>query len=271
MTPAESPTQSAKIRILIVDDVPETCRNLSRMLHYESSVEVVGVASNGLEGIKLTALHQPDIVLMDVKMPEMDGITACQQIKERGLGSTVIMMSVQGYPDHLRRSMMAGAKDFLVKPFSSDELLAAVRRVTRIGPVVRPITTVIQIPTRRKTKLFIISDRAAALRQMLAQARELEIVGVASNGPDSLPVLHNQNPNVVLIELKPSVDSLITAQLMTLPAKPRRTLVLVPNQTEANYLQQSRFAANITFLAHPFSTETLVQTIHSLRPSDEGS
>jgi DNA-binding NarL/FixJ family response regulator len=265
MTLSDSPHNSPKIRILIVDDTPETSRNLKRMLDYESSVEVVGVASNGLEGIKLTVAHQPDIVVMDVKMPEMDGITACEQIREQGLATAVIMMSVHGYPDHLRRSMMAGAKDFLVKPFSSDELLISIRRVTRIGPITRPTTTVIQIQ-REKSKVFIISDRAEALQQSLAAARNIKVAGWA-NDPLDLVNLTPDAPDVILVELRPSLDGLIGAHLLTRQGSPSHLLVIVPNQTELNYLNQSRFAAGLTFLAHPFSDETLAQTIQQLNHS----
>jgi pilus assembly protein CpaE len=73
----------------------------------------------------------PDVVLMDINMPDMDGIAATEQLTATAPGVAVVMMSVQGEADYLRRSMLAGAREFLVKPFSSDELTASIRRSAR--------------------------------------------------------------------------------------------------------------------------------------------
>jgi pilus assembly protein CpaE len=90
---------------------------------------VVGTASSGAEAISQAETLHPDVVLMDINMPDMDGITATEQLGVRAPTAAVIMMSVQGEPDYLRRSMLAGAREFLVKPFSSDELTASIRQV----------------------------------------------------------------------------------------------------------------------------------------------
>jgi pilus assembly protein CpaE len=90
---------------------------------------VVGAASSGREAIAIASTLQPDVVLMDINMPEMDGITATEQLSKSAPNAAVIMMSVQGEADYLRRSMLAGAREFLVKPFSSDELTTSIRQV----------------------------------------------------------------------------------------------------------------------------------------------
>jgi pilus assembly protein CpaE len=117
------------IRVLIVDDIPETRDHLAKLLGFESDIEVVGAAASGGEAIDLATSLRPDIVLMDINMPDMDGIAATEQLATRVPTSAVIMMSVQGEADYLRRSMLAGAREFLVKPFSSDELTASIRQV----------------------------------------------------------------------------------------------------------------------------------------------
>jgi pilus assembly protein CpaE len=119
----------AKIRVLIVDDIPETRENLKKLLYFESDIEVVGLAGSGQEAVDLAVKLQPDIVLMDINMPGMDGITAGELIAQRAPMSQIIMMSVQSEADYLRRSMRAGAREFLIKPFSSDELASTIRRV----------------------------------------------------------------------------------------------------------------------------------------------
>jgi pilus assembly protein CpaE len=129
----------AKIRVLIVDDIPETRDNLRKLLQFEADIEVVGQASTGEEAIELARKTRPHIVLMDINMPGLDGIGASEAITREVPAAQIIMMSVQSESDYLRRSMLAGARDFLTKPFSSDELLSTIRRVhdrgRRMGPV----------------------------------------------------------------------------------------------------------------------------------------
>jgi pilus assembly protein CpaE len=118
-----------QIRVLIVDDIPETRDHLTKLLGFESDIDVVGAAASGTEAIAIAAKLSPDVVLMDINMPDMDGITATERLSATVPTAAVVMMSVQGEADYLRRSMLAGAREFLVKPFSSDELTASIRQV----------------------------------------------------------------------------------------------------------------------------------------------
>jgi pilus assembly protein CpaE len=126
-----------KIRVLIVDDIAETRENLRKLLYFENDIEVVGAAISGEEGIQMAQELEPHIVLMDINMPGVDGITASEAISQEVPTAQVIMMSVQGEADYLRRSMLAGAREFLIKPFSSDELVSSIRRVYELGAVQR--------------------------------------------------------------------------------------------------------------------------------------
>ncbi len=130
---SNSSGEKDKIRLLIVDDIPETRENLRKLLFFESDIDVVGAAINGEEGIQMALELQPDITLMDINMPGVDGITASERISQQLPFCQIIMMSVQGEADYLRRSMLAGAREFLVKPFSSDELVQSIRRVYQLG------------------------------------------------------------------------------------------------------------------------------------------
>ncbi|MBN1316358.1 MAG: response regulator [Anaerolineales bacterium] len=118
-----------KIRVLIVDDIRETRDNLRKLLQFESDIEVVGQASTGEEGITLASSIAPNVILMDINMPGIDGISASEAITRQVPTAQVIMMSVQSESDYIRRAMLAGARDFLTKPFSSDELIVTIRRV----------------------------------------------------------------------------------------------------------------------------------------------
>ena len=118
-----------QIRVLIVDDIPETRDHLAKLLGFETDIEVVGAAASGREAIEMAAQLTPDVVLMDINMPDMDGIAATERLASEVPTTAVVMMSVQGEADYLRRSMLAGAREFLVKPFSSDELTSSIRQV----------------------------------------------------------------------------------------------------------------------------------------------
>ena len=117
----------ATIRVLIVDDIAETRENIKKLLQFEADIEVVGGARSGAEGIQLATETRPHIVLMDINMPDMDGITATEGVIEQVPFCHVVILSVQSEPDYMRRAMMAGAKDFIPKPPSGDELIKTIR------------------------------------------------------------------------------------------------------------------------------------------------
>ncbi len=117
-----------KIRVLIVDDIDETRENIQRLLQFDLNIEVVGTARNGKEAIQTAQQIKPDVVIMDINMPDMDGITATEAIRQKIPYAQVVILSVQADPNYMRRAMLAGARDFLTKPPSIDELTAAINR-----------------------------------------------------------------------------------------------------------------------------------------------
>ncbi|HEX8221607.1 MAG TPA: response regulator [Chloroflexia bacterium] len=121
-----------KIGVVIVDDIADTRENLSKLLMFERDIEVVGTAGSGPEALEMCRKLLPDVVLMDINMPEMDGIKAAELLSSEFPGIGIIMMSVQGEQDYLRRAMLAGAREFLIKPFSGDDLVRAIRHVYRL-------------------------------------------------------------------------------------------------------------------------------------------
>ncbi|MCS7287004.1 MAG: response regulator [Anaerolineae bacterium] len=146
------------IKVLIIDDIPQTRENLRKLLSLEPDMEIVGMAATGEEGVELARKLRPDIVLMDINLPGMDGITATEIISREVPEAQVIMISVQGEPAYMRRSMLAGAREFLIKPFSSDELISAIRRVYELGksrPVVTPAKPTVQKEKPEKTGKII--------------------------------------------------------------------------------------------------------------------
>ncbi|HYH04982.1 MAG TPA: response regulator, partial [Bacillota bacterium] len=118
-----------KIRLLIVDDIAETRANLRKLLMFDETFEVVGEAENGEDALHRSRELNPDVILMDINMPVMDGIQATERITVELPHVGIIILSVQGEQEYLRKAMAAGARDYLTKPPSSDDLINTIRQV----------------------------------------------------------------------------------------------------------------------------------------------
>ncbi len=127
----QDPRNHGRIRLLIVDDIPDTAQNVQKLLYFERDIQVVGVAANAREAIAKAAKLQPDIILMDINMPDMDGLRATEVIL-RQVPTRVVIMSVQGEPEYLNRAMMAGARGYLIKPFTSEDLINTLRSAAQV-------------------------------------------------------------------------------------------------------------------------------------------
>lgn len=120
------------ISILLVDDSPEARENIKKLLAFEEQeFKVVGSVGTGTEALRAALEMRPDIVIMDVNMPDMNGIEATSEITKLLPATGVIMMSVQADADYLRRAMQAGARQYLSKPVDTDELYGTIRSVYR--------------------------------------------------------------------------------------------------------------------------------------------
>lgn len=117
------------IRIILVDDIAETRESIKKLLAFEQDFKVVGTAGNGREGVAIAKELKPDIVIMDINMPDMDGLEAAGLITKAVPTAGVIMMSVQDDADYMQKAMLAGARFFLTKPVSMDQLYGTIRNV----------------------------------------------------------------------------------------------------------------------------------------------
>ena len=115
-------------KILIVDDAA-FMRMMIKDILQKNGYEVVGEAANGLQAVELYKAHQPDLVTMDITMPEMDGIEAVKQIKAINSNAKVIMCSAMGQQSMVMDAIKAGANDFIVKPFQADRVLEAIKKI----------------------------------------------------------------------------------------------------------------------------------------------
>ena len=114
--------------ILICDDAA-FMRMMIKDILSKNGYNVVGEAENGLVAVDKFTETNPDLVLMDITMPEMDGINALKKIREKDPNASVIMCSAMGQQAMVIESIQAGAKDFIVKPFQADRVLEAVKKV----------------------------------------------------------------------------------------------------------------------------------------------
>lgn len=121
-----------KVRVIIADDSEQTRENIRAIFSYEESIDIIGEAQNGLEAVELARELRPDIILMDINMPEMDGIKAARAITEEGLDGAIIMMSIQEEREYLKKAMSAGARDYVVKPFRVNELIDTIKRIFQV-------------------------------------------------------------------------------------------------------------------------------------------
>ena len=115
-------------KILIVDDAA-FMRMMIKDILTKNGYEVVAEAANGVEAVELYKSHQPDLVTMDITMPEMDGIEAVKQIKAVNPAAKVIMCSAMGQQSMVMDAIKAGANYFIVKPFQADRVLEAVKKI----------------------------------------------------------------------------------------------------------------------------------------------
>lgn len=117
------------IRLLIADDNAEFRKSTQMMVSLEDDIEVVSLARDGQEAVEMARQHQPDVAVIDVHMPKVDGLTAIRAVANVSPGTVCMAMSYDGEREILRQAMAAGAREYLIKPFNSDEFLNALRRV----------------------------------------------------------------------------------------------------------------------------------------------
>jgi DNA-binding NarL/FixJ family response regulator len=129
---------ATQIRVLIVDDHPVVREGLAGMLATQPDIDVVGEAGNGLEGVKLAHSLNPDLILMDLQMPNMDGAAAIRQIRKELPDCRVLVLTAFDTDERILHSIEAGAQGYLLKGAPRDELFRAIRIVAEGGSLLQP-------------------------------------------------------------------------------------------------------------------------------------
>ncbi|GAA3003365.1 response regulator transcription factor [Streptosporangium longisporum] len=196
-----------QVTVLIADDDPLVRAGLAMMLGGAPDLRVVAQAGDGREAISLAGLHGPDVVLMDIRMPVMDGLAATKALRAGPGGPEVIVMTTFDADDHVLRALRAGAAGYLLKDTPPAEIVAAVRQVALGNPVLSPSVT------RRLIARVADADgdeRRARARERLARLadREREVALAVGRGMSNAEIgvlLH-----LTLATVKTHVSSILT-------------------------------------------------------------
>jgi DNA-binding NarL/FixJ family response regulator len=165
-------------RVLIVDDQAIVRQGLRSMLQLEVDIDVVGEATDGQVAVEMVQRLQPDIVLMDVRMPGMDGLAALSRIKAAFPQTSVIMVTLYDDPEYLFRAVSAGAAGYILKDASRTELARAIRVIHEGGAIIAP--TMLPELLRRIGHLAVAPDANESLARL--SERELEVLRHVAEG-----------------------------------------------------------------------------------------
>jgi len=208
------PLEGQKISVLIVDDHPIVRQGLRTLLELQDDIIVAGEASNGKVAVDLTARLKPDVVLMDLVMPELDGISATRQISAMGQGTRVIALTSFVEDDKVIPAIQAGAASFLLKDVTPNELMEAIRAAYRGEARLHP--NVIR-------KLMNQVSAQAATPQQIAPdltERELEVLRLVAEG------LSNREIASTLVISEKTVKTHVSSLLSKLGQEDRTRLAI---------------------------------------------
>ena len=177
----------ADIKILLCEDHLIMRQGIRRLLENEPGLEIVGEASNGEEAVQLVAELKPDVVVMDVAMPKLNGIEATRQIKLINPDTTVLILSAYDDDEYVFALLKAGAAGYLLKSVSGDELVAAIRAVQRGEPVLDPLVA------KKVVNYFRLKETAPRNQAETTQLsdREIAIIKLAAKGMTNKDIAEN--------------------------------------------------------------------------------
>jgi len=172
------------IRVLLVDDQAVVREGLKSMLAPESDIRVVGEAANGQQAIAQASRLSPDVVLMDVRMPGMDGLTALEALKRIQPRTSVLMVTLYDDYQYLERAVIAGAAGYILKDASRDEVVRAVRVTAEGGAIIDPSVLPGLLERMSRLATSIASGPADELSHRMEQLtpREIEVLRLVAKG-----------------------------------------------------------------------------------------
>jgi DNA-binding NarL/FixJ family response regulator len=210
------------IRVVVVDDQEMVREGFSALLNAQEDIEVVGAAGNGVEGVALARNVKPDVVLMDVRMPEMDGLTATRLLLNGSVDTKVLVLTTFDLDDYVYEALQAGASGFLLKHAPARELLNAVRVVAAGDALLAPSIT------KRLIEDFVKSRRTERVRPAqlgVLTERETEILVLIAQG------LSNTEIAAHLVLAEQTVKTHVSRVLTKLGLRDRAQAVIAAYET----------------------------------------
>lgn len=189
----ETPSSHDTIGVLLVDDQPLLRMGFRLILEGEADLRILGEASDGAEAVRLAEELKPDVVLMDVRMPVMDGIEATGLIVDSGSAARVIILTTFDLDEYAFSALRAGASAFLLKDVAPEELVNAVRLVASGDAVVAPRVTARLLETYVRNGGDGTAGHGTPKRDPLLEdltPRELEVLGTISEGLSNAEIAH---------------------------------------------------------------------------------
>ncbi len=172
----------SRIKVLLVDDHAIVLEGLRRVLELDKEIEVVGVARNGSEAIAAATSLAPDVVVMDLKMPVMDGITATRELKKRYPNIRILILTVVA-DDSVEKAIDAGVSGYLQKDMAPKEITNAVHQVHQGLCPISPALTQSLISElallKQKNKSLLLSQRESAILKLIAEGKNTTEIGEA--------------------------------------------------------------------------------------------
>jgi pilus assembly protein CpaE len=259
-----------KIRVLIVDDAADTRESIRKLLMYDKAIEVIGTIGTAKDAIQMAVEKQPHVVLMDIAMPDMDGIAATEAMRKKVPFVQVIILSVQDDINFMRRAMMAGARDFLTKPPDVDQLVAAVHRahelakeeISKMGSIggtergdaggyssaIFGKVVMVYSPKGGAGVTTVATNLAVCLNN--ATTHVVLVDGSLQFG--DVTVFLNEQPRLSIADLAPRADELdpdiINDVLINHSSTGLRILAAVPKPEQADKITGQQFVKIIRFL-----------------------
>ena len=204
-----------KIRVLIADDHPVVRKGLALMMHYEPDMEVVAEASNGQEALDMFRLHRPDVTLLDLRMPEMDGVQAIIAIRADYPSARIILLTLYDGDEDIFRGLRAGALAYLLKDTPCEELLETVRQV-HAGK--KGITLKVGEKLAERASFTELTERELEVLRMMVKGKSNQEIGAdlfIAEGTVKFHVAHildklgvNDRTHAVITALKRGLASL---------------------------------------------------------------
>jgi two-component system, NarL family, response regulator len=194
------------IRILIVDDHPVVRDGLAAMIERLDDMTVIGEAANGREALDLFRIHRPDVTLMDLRMPEMDGVEAIRAIRSEAPHARILVLTTYGGDEEIYRALQAGAQGYSLKDVGREEMLAAIRIVHAGGKHIPPA---------------VAAKLAEQISRVELTSRELEVLGLMAEGKS------NREIAAALFIVEGTVKTHVTNILLKLSAQDRTQAVTI--------------------------------------------